>query len=143
MLSEGKPDFFLQSGSKVDLHVGWYFKTPKSRTEFVYSSELVELWHKLFMIHRRKKFLLSLRQKQVVQTKDLINKDDNWPLRIFSSPYAIIPLWRACSKINFSLSPCSDRYCTICSENFCYILRSRKPVDSFAWTINFVFSRFS
>ena len=30
-------------------------------------------------------FLLSLRKKQVVQTKDLINKDDSWQLRIFSS----------------------------------------------------------
>ena len=78
MLSVEKPDFFLQPGSKVDLHVGSYFKTPKSRTEFMYSSELVELWHKLFMIHRRKeKFLLSLRKKQVVETKDLINKENS------------------------------------------------------------------
>ena len=30
-------------------------------------------------------FLLSLRKKQVVQTKDLINKDDSWQFRIFSS----------------------------------------------------------
>ena len=52
-----KPDFFLQPGSKVDPYVGWYLKKPKSRAEFVYSSELVELWYKLFMIHHRKEVL--------------------------------------------------------------------------------------
>ena len=63
MSSVEKPDFFLQSGSKVDLHVGSYFKTPKSKTELVYSSELVELWYKLFMIHRRKEVLTLLEVK--------------------------------------------------------------------------------
>ena len=61
MLSFEKPDFYF---TKVDLHVGLHLKKPKKRTEFVYSSELVELWRKLFMIHRRKEILTRLEAKK-------------------------------------------------------------------------------
>ena len=76
----------------------------------MYSSELVELWHKLFMIHRRKKVLDKLEAKTGGSNKRVDEQRRQLTVKdFFLISYAIIPLWCVCSRINFSVSPFSDR----------------------------------